>query len=152
MIEVVAGALWVPNGKDRLYFIGERSGRAFYGALEFPGGKVNPGESHEDALIREWSEELPVFKNVRVGERVATLTFDYPALDESLRITLYRVTADFAPADVPGDELPAHSKLLFVSLDDLSHMGPFTPSTVAFIYALKGSDSVEALASGARVG
>jgi len=52
---VVAGVVW----KDGLFLAVERpEGKAHAGWWEFPGGKVEPGESLEDALIRELKEEL----------------------------------------------------------------------------------------------
>jgi 8-oxo-dGTP diphosphatase len=53
---------------------------------EFPGGKVEPGESDEVALEREIREELDCV--VRVGGRVAEAEHSYP--DLSLTLVLYR--------------------------------------------------------------
>lgn len=52
---VVAGVVW----RDGSFLAVERpEGKAHAGWWEFPGGKVEPGESLEDALIRELKEEL----------------------------------------------------------------------------------------------
>ncbi len=48
----------------------------FAGGWEFPGGKVEPGESDEAALVREIKEELEV--EIEVGEFVHTIEYDYP--------------------------------------------------------------------------
>ena len=54
--------------------------------MEFPGGKLEPGETGEQALARECREELGA--EVRVGPRVDELVFDYP--DLSVHLTLYQ--------------------------------------------------------------
>jgi len=65
-------------------------GRASEGVWEFPGGKVEPGESAQEALVREIAEELAVRVTVgdelttdstRVGERVIELTCWWATLD-----------------------------------------------------------------------
>lgn len=54
---VVAG-VFVRGG--RLLLARRPPGRAWAGLWEFPGGKVEPGETPEDALVREWKEEMGV--------------------------------------------------------------------------------------------
>lgn len=46
--------------RDGLVFMAQRSSGPFAGCWEFPGGKVEPGESDQDALRRELQEELGV--------------------------------------------------------------------------------------------
>lgn len=49
---------------------------------EFPGGKIEPGETPENALVREICEELAV--DVSVGELINTIEYDYPAFHLSM--------------------------------------------------------------------
>lgn len=52
--------------------------KQFGGSWELPGGKVEPGESPEQALVRELEEELAI--RVAVREPFAAVTHDYPGL------------------------------------------------------------------------
>ncbi len=66
--------------KDGRYLITQRSPAATLPLLwEFPGGKVEPGETDEAALARELEEEMEV--SVRVGERVVHVEHAYAGYD-----------------------------------------------------------------------
>lgn len=57
VLEVVAGVVW----QNELYLAVERpEGRRMAGWWEFPGGKVEQGESKSEALVREFQEELGI--------------------------------------------------------------------------------------------
>ena len=71
-IEVVAAII---REGDRV-FATQRGYGEFEGWWEFPGGKIEPGESHHEALKREIREELDV--DIHVGERLCTVEYDYP--------------------------------------------------------------------------
>ena len=82
MTEVVA-ALIRAEGK---ILICQRPGHKARGLLwEFPGGKVDPGETPQEALTRECMEELNV--RLTVGELFAQVTHQYPEL--LVRVSLY---------------------------------------------------------------
>ena len=78
---------------------------------EFPGGKIEPGETPEQAVHRELLEEMDL--DVEVHEMLATVTHDYP--DFTITLTAYRCTASTtaftmrehaASCWLPWDELP----------------------------------------------
>lgn len=78
--EIVAAAIR-RNGR---YLLGKRPPDGLLGGLwEFPGGKVEPGETHEQALAREIREELGVA--VAIGKRLASVRHAY----SHFRITLH---------------------------------------------------------------
>ena len=69
----VAAAIIV---KDNKVFATQRGYGEFKDGWEFPGGKLEPGESAREALIREIREELDV--DIRVGRLLETVEYDYP--------------------------------------------------------------------------
>ena len=54
----------------------------FKGKWEFPGGKIEAGETPQEALIREIEEELDT--EIIVGELITTVEYDYPAFHLSM--------------------------------------------------------------------
>lgn len=82
MTEVVAALIWDKNR----FMICQRPAHKARGSLwEFVGGKVEPGESKEEALVRECREELGV--TVDVGEIFMEVTHQYP--DITVHLTLF---------------------------------------------------------------
>ncbi len=83
--EVVAALIW----RDGKFMICQRPAHKARGLLwEFVGGKVEPGESKEDALIRECREELAV--TLSVGEKFMDVIHEYP--DLTVHLTLFNAT------------------------------------------------------------
>ena len=79
---MVAALIWDKNR----FMICQRPAHKARGSLwEFVGGKVEPGESKEEALIRECREELGV--TVDVGEIFMEVTHQYP--DITVHLTLF---------------------------------------------------------------
>lgn len=82
MTEVVAALIWDNNR----FMICQRPAHKARGSLwEFVGGKVEPGESKEEALILECREELGV--TVEVGDIFMDVTHKYP--DITVHLTLF---------------------------------------------------------------
>ena len=78
-INVVA-AIIVKDGK---VFATQRGYGEFKDGWEFPGGKIEAGETPEDALKREIREELET--EISVGELLDTVEYDYPAFHLSMK-------------------------------------------------------------------
>ena len=71
--------------RDGLYLLTQRREEAVLGGLwEFPGGKVEPGESDEDALQRELLEKIGA--NARIGGLSLEVTHEYDRYDLELRV------------------------------------------------------------------
>ncbi len=73
-IEVVAAAIFDNQGK---LFITQRTDGDFRGLWEFPGGKIEQGETHQEALKREIREELEL--EISVDKFLLTVNYDYPS-------------------------------------------------------------------------
>ena len=85
MTEVVAALIW----QDGKFLACQRPAHKARGLLwEFVGGKVEPGESRDDALIRECREELNV--GIEVGDIFMNLVHEYP--DLTVNLILYEAS------------------------------------------------------------
>ncbi len=80
--EVVAGLI---RDGERILICQRPANKARGLLWEFPGGKVEAGESKREALVRECREELGV--TLKVGKVYAELTYEYP--DVTVRLTLF---------------------------------------------------------------
>ena len=76
---------------DKRIFATQRGYGEWKGWWEFPGGKVEPDETPEDALVREIREELAT--DIRVERHVTTIEWDYPAFHLSMRCYLCSIVS-----------------------------------------------------------
>ena len=84
-IEVVAAIIY----KDESYFATQRGYGEFEGMWEFPGGKIEPGESPENALKREIQEELGI--DITIDRFICTTEYDYPSFHLTMHCYLCEI-------------------------------------------------------------
>ena len=124
MTEVVAALIW--DG-DR-FLACQRPAHKARGLLwEFVGGKVEPGETRAQALIRECREELAV--TVSVGDVFMELTHVYP--DLTVHLTLFHAKIS---EGVP--QKLEHNDIRWITVDELDHY-EFCPADRAILDRLK---------------
>ena len=120
MVEVVAALIW---DKDKFLICQRPAHKARALLWEFVGGKVEPGETKEQALIRECQEELAI--TLSVGDVFMDVVHEYP--DITVHLTLFNATISkgipqklehndiqwIAPAEIPQyDFCPADVEIL----------------------------------------
>ena len=107
MTDVVAALIW-DQGK---FMICQRPAHKARGLLwEFVGGKTEPGESLEEALVRECQEELDI--TVAVGDIFTQVVHEYP--DILIRLTLFNCTV---AQGIP--RLLEHNDLKWISPEEI---------------------------------
>ena len=123
MVEVVAALI----KKDNKYLIAKRLEGKYQGLWEFPGGKVELGESDEEAIEREIYEELELV--VKANDFIANNVYEYP--DKTVNLKLYECI--YQSGDI---KLNNHSEYKFVSVDELDSYN-YCPADVYFLNIIK---------------
>lgn len=81
-VKVVAAVICDSLQEKKQIFATARGYGEFKGQWEFPGGKIEEGETPPQALVREIKEELEA--TIYVGELIDTIEYDYPAFHLSM--------------------------------------------------------------------
>jgi 8-oxo-dGTP diphosphatase len=125
-VRVVAGVL-VREG--RVLIAKRRAGRVQAGLWEFPGGKLEEGESPEEGLARELLEELSI--RGRIGGLVGVGVFEYPELEvELLGYWVHDASGEFSLRD--------HDELRWVSPDEMTNYS-FAPADLPLLCPIRVS-------------
>lgn len=124
MTEVVAALIW--HGER--FMICQRPAHKARGMLwEFVGGKVEPGESKEQALVRECREELAV--EVAVGDTFLEVTHAYP--DITVHLTLFHASI---VQGVP--QKLEHNDIRYITVDEIPQY-EFCPADEVILQKLR---------------
>lgn len=120
MTEVVASLIW---DKDK-FMICQRPAHKARGLLwEFVGGKVEPGETKEQALIRECQEELAV--TLSIGDVFMDVVHEYP--DLTVHLTLFNAAIlEGIPKKLE------HNDIKWITLSEISNY-EFCPADVEIL-------------------
>ncbi|WP_416902460.1 (deoxy)nucleoside triphosphate pyrophosphohydrolase [Micromonospora echinospora] len=124
-VKVVVGAAIVADG--RVLACARSAPPEVAGRWEFPGGKVEPGESETAALVRECAEELAV--RVEVGDRVG----------RDVRMAHGRAVLRVYAARLLGDDQPRaleHAEMRWLSADELDTVD-WLPADVPIVADLR---------------
>lgn len=123
-VKVVAAVI-VKDGK---ILATQRGYGEFKGFWEFPGGKVEPGESRSVALAREILEELKA--RVVVGDLISTVEYDYPSFHLSMECFWCRLESG------SGIELTEHEAAIWLAFDELGSV-EWLPADLSLIEIIK---------------
>ena len=123
-IEVVAAII----KKDDKIFITKRSYGEFIDMWEFPGGKIEVGETKEEALLREIKEELEL--DITNLNYLTTVEYDYP----KFHLTMYCFTCEICSGKL---NLNAHNDAKWVLIEELA-LQKWIPADVEIVEKLVG--------------
>lgn len=123
-INVVAAVIM----KEGRVFATQRGYGEFKDGWEFLGGKVEAGESPEEALCREIREELEV--DVNVGDLIDTIEYDYPAFHLSMKCYACTIAGG-------SPHLLEHEAARWLSADQLDSVA-WLPADITLIPKIAG--------------
>ena len=127
-IEVVAAIIL----RDGRIFATQRGYGEWKDWWEFPGGKIEPGESTEDALKREIREELAT--EIEVDELLTTVEYDYPKFHLTMHCYLCTI--------ISGDlSLLEHEDARWLALDELDCV-KWLPADVEAVNRLRSASFI----------
>ena len=122
-IEVVAAVIV----KDGRVLATQRGYGDLAGGWEFPGGKVEPGEEPEEALVREICEELEA--DILVGAYLVTAEYDYEKFRLSMRCYVCQLKSDRMT-------LVEHEAIRWLGADELDDVA-WIPADVQVVEAIR---------------
>ncbi|MGE5493216.1 MAG: Nudix family hydrolase [Actinomycetota bacterium] len=129
IVEVAAAVILRDNGEE--FLLAQRPvGKVYAGYWEFPGGKVEPGETVRDALVRELQEELGI--TATAATPWLTRQFTYP--HATVRLNFWRVTAWEGEIGITAPL--EHSAVEWMRCDESATVTPILPANDPILKAL----------------
>jgi len=129
--EVAVGILIT---KDNNFLLAKRPvGKPYEGYWEFPGGKIETGESIHQALVRELREELGI--EVLESDAIGTIEHDYPHAYVRLYLQIVREWSGI-PVGLEGQELAWQSSRIVTDCT----LSPLLPATISIIELMKNQE------------
>ncbi len=129
IIRVVAAIIKSTNEKgEPVIFATQRGYGEFKGGWEFPGGKIEEGETPKQALIREIREELET--EIAIGELIDTIEYDYP----TFHLSMDCFWAEVVSGDLVLKEHEAAKWLTKAELDSVEWL----PADITLIKKIRG--------------
>ena len=127
-VRVVAAVIKAENEKGQpIIFATQRGYGDLKGGWEFPGGKIEEGETPQEALKREIMEELDT--EISVGDLIDTIEYDYPTFHLSMDCFWCEI--------VKGDlVLKEHEAAKWLRMDELDSV-EWLPADVTLISGIK---------------
>lgn len=128
IVRVVAAVIKSVNEKgEPIIFATKRGYGEFKGGWEFPGGKIEDGETPQEALKREIMEELEI--EISVGNLVDTIEYDYP----TFHLSMDCFWAEIISGDLVLNE---HEDAKWLKREELSSV-EWLPADISLIELLK---------------
>lgn len=129
-VRVVAAITKAVNEKgETIIFATQRGYGDFKGGWEFPGGKIEEGETPQEALKREIREELET--EIEVGELIDTIEYDYP----TFHLSMDCFWAEIVSGDLVLKEHEAAKWLIKEELDSMDWL----PADITLIDKIKAA-------------
>lgn len=124
-VEVVCAI--IVNDNDEVFCCKRGPGRALEGFWEFPGGKVEEDETHEETIVREIKEELN--SSIKPLKYIGKVEHEYLSLDKPFSITMYGYECTLIKGDLTLSE---HTAKQWVKKENLKNI-KFAEADIPFI-------------------